>query len=361
MLVLALSGTAFAYYEHLNGNIHRVDVFGHITTPRPAPAPEGAENILVVGDDSRTGATPAELAQENTTTDGGSDNTDTIMVLHLAANGGPATLISFPRDSYVDIPGFGMDKLNAAYADGESASRGNGPTELTETVEQLSGLRIDHFISVGFAQFINISNAVGGVQVCISTSGGAHDAYSGTDLPRGVSTISGSQALAFVRQRHGLPQGDIDRIGRQQRFLEAVEKKAKTVRNPSTVNAVLEKATRSLTVDEGLSGIALLQLADRLESLPASDIHYVTVPISDIGATAYLHGETEDVVDLDTGALPAFFAGIQSPAAVASPTVSASSPAIASTSAAPTSAAPTAAPTSSSASTTDVDGVPCGP
>lgn len=349
-----MSGTAVAYYEHLNDNIHRVDVFGRITAPRPAPPPEGVENILVVGDDSRVGATPAELAEEHTTGDGGSDNTDTIMVLHLAANGGPATVISFPRDSYVDIPGFGMDKINAAYADGESLAPGDGPAVLTETVEQLSGMRIDHFISVGFAQFINISNAIGGVQVCISTPGGAHDSYSGVDLPQGVSTISGAQALAFVRQRHGLPEGDIDRIGRQQRFLEAVEAKVKTVRNPATVNQVLEKATKSLTVDKGLSGTALLGLVDRMRSLPAADIHFVTLPISDIGGTAYLHGETEDVVDLDMAALPAFFANIENPSATP-----ATSPPPMSASAGGSTAA--AAPTSSSAATSSEDGVPCGP
>ncbi|MGH3744032.1 MAG: LCP family protein [Mycobacteriales bacterium] len=308
VLVLVLSGAAFAYYQHLNGNIHRISVFDQISGHRPAEAQDGAENILVVGDDTRVGETAQQLREENTTQDGGGQNTDTIIVMHLAPNNGPATLVSIPRDSYVPIPGHGTFKINSAYADGEADHKGGGPALLTQTVENLSGLHIDHFISVSFGQFIDISNAIGGVKVCVSTSGGAHDHYSGVDLPRGVSTISGSQALAFVRQRHGLPEGDIDRIKRQQRFITAVVQKAKNERNPATINAVLEKVTSSITVDSGLSGIALAKLANRLKNLPPADIRFVTVPTSDINATS---STGVSYVQLDTEKLPTFFANIK--------------------------------------------------
>lgn len=307
-LVLILSGAAFTYYQHLNGNIHRISVFSQISGHRPAEAADGAENILVVGDDSRVGETPAELALEHTQQDGGGTNTDTIIVMHLAPNNGPATLISFPRDSYVPIPGHGVFKINSAYADGEADHKGGGPALLTQTIENLSGLHIDHFISVGLGQFITIANAIGGVQVCVTTPGGAHDKNSGVDLPYGVSTISGSQALAFVRQRDGLPQGDIDRIKRQQRFITAVVQKAKNERNPATINAVLEKVTSSLTVDSGLSGIGLAKLANRLKDLSPADIRFVTIPTANIDATS---PTGVSYVQLDTTKLATFFANIK--------------------------------------------------
>jgi LCP family protein required for cell wall assembly len=313
-LVLILSGAAFAYYQHLNGNIHRISVFDQISGHRPAAAADGAENILVVGDDSRVGETPAELALENTQQDGGGTNTDTIIVLHLAPGNGPATLISFPRDSFVPIPGHGTFKINAAYAYGEAEHKGGGPALLTQTVENLSGLHIDHFISVGLGQFINIANAIGGVKVCIinpDTHNGAHDHYSGIDLPEGVSTISGSQALAFVRQRHGLPDGDIDRIKRQQRFITAVVQKAKGERNPATINAVLEKVTSSLTVDSGLSGIGLAKLANRLKDLQPTDIRFVTIPTANINASTTINGQLVSYVQLDTTKLATFFANVK--------------------------------------------------
>lgn len=311
-LVLILSGAAFVYYEHLNGNIHRVSVFDQIKGHRPVAAQDGAENILVVGDDSRVGATAAQLAQEHTTQDGGGNNTDTIFVLHLAPKSGPATLISFPRDSFVPIPGHGTFKINAAYSYGEADHKYGGPALLTQTIENLSGLHIDHFMSVGLGQFIDISNAIGGVKVCISTPGGAHEKNSGIDLPQGVSTISGPQALAFVRQRHGLPEGDIDRIKRQQRFITAVVQKAKSERNPATVNTILEKVTSSITVDSGLSGIALAKLANRLKNLPPADIRFVTIPIANSNASATLsNGQIVSYVKLNMTKVQTFFANIR--------------------------------------------------
>jgi LCP family protein required for cell wall assembly len=331
VLVLGLSGAAFGYYEHLNGNIHRIPLVIS-GTHRPAKPKDGAENILIVGDDSRVGETPAEVAQDHATLDGGANNTDTIIILHLAPNNGPATLVSIPRDSWVPIPGHGYFKINAAYADGEAEKKGDGPELLTETVEDLTGLHIDHFISVGLTQFVNISNAIGGVKVCISTAGGAHEPLSGIDLPYGVSTISGSQALAFVRQRHDLPEGDIDRIHRQQRFITAVEQKAESTKNPATINQVLETATRSLTVDTGLSGLGLLDLADRLRSLPPADIRFATVPITTINGSVDYNGQELSIVELDMTKLKTFFANLQAerdpnaPAPTPTPTVSPATP-----------------------------------
>jgi LCP family protein required for cell wall assembly len=342
VLVLGLSGAAFAYYMHLKGNIHSIPLL--ITGKRPAVAEDGAENILIVGDDDRTGLSAAELHLLGTTEDGGSDNTDTIIILHLAPNNGPATLVSIPRDSFVPIPGHGTFKINSAYADGEAAEKGGGPALLIKTIENLSGLHIDHFISVSEGQFVNISDAIGGVQVCVENPSlegvddegvevpaeyvhGAYDTkYDGLELKPGVQTISGATALKFVRQRHDLPEGDIDRIHRQQRFITAVEQKAETSRNPATINQVLETATKSLTVDNGLkSGLALFDLADRLHALKPDQIRFTTVPVSNINASTTINGQNVDYVELDMTKLKTFFANLaaeRDPNAPATPTPS---------------------------------------
>ena len=327
-LVLAVSVGGWAYYEKLNGNIHRVKVFTFTAEKdRPAKAKDDAMNILLVGSDSRVGLTPAELAEANATGDGGGLNTDTIMLLHISASNA-VTIISFPRDSYVPIPGHGTFKINSAYADGEHDKKGSGPALLTQTVENLTGVHIDHYMQVNFVQFIAISNVIGGVQVCLTKAQKEPD--SGINLPAGLSTISGKQALAFVRQRHGLPRGDLDRIARQQRFITAMVKKVKTVRSPTSLNALLEKVTSSLTVDDGLSGRALIALANRLEGVNLDAIKFDTVPVSNIGASDVRNGQTISYVQLNKAALPAFFAPIANDADATTPP-SGSTPTTAST------------------------------
>lgn len=328
VLVLATSAFAYGYYEKLNGNIHRVKVFGYVAEKdRPTKAKDGAENILLVGSDTREGLTPAELAEANTTGDGGGLNTDTIMLLHISSDN-QVTIVGFPRDSFVPIPGHGTFKINSAFADGEAEQKGGGPAKLTQTVENLSGVHIDHYMQVNFVQFIAISNAIGGVEVCIANDGkGAHDNFSGIDLPEGLSTIKGAQALAYVRQRHGLPRGDLDRIGRQQRFITAMIKKVKTVRDPTTFNALLQKVTSSLTVDQGLSGRALIDLANRLKDVDLNAVRFETIPVANINASTKVGGQNVSYVQLDTAKLPAFFAPIandQGDTASASPSASGS-------------------------------------
>jgi LCP family protein required for cell wall assembly len=334
IVLLVVAGVGFAYYEKLNGNVRRVDALPKAVT-HPAKVKDGGENILLVGSDSRTGATPAELALANTTDDGGGVNTDTIIVLHLAPDDGPVTMISFPRDSFVPIPGHGTFKINSAYADGEAAHKGGGPALLAQTIENLTGLHLDHYIEVNFFQFINISDAIGGVRVCLTAP--AKDSYSGIDLPAGTSTIEGKQALAFVRQRHGLPEGDIDRIKRQQRFATALVQKAETIHNPLTINALLEQATKSLTVDKGESGLDLLKLGNRLRAVKPANIKFVTVPVKNSNASERNSlGQNVSYVQLDLPALATFFANIKAerdpyavPVATSTPSTSTGTSAIA--------------------------------
>jgi LCP family protein required for cell wall assembly len=301
VVVLLVSGFLWLGYRNLNARIGRVDAIGRSTVP---DVDGRDQNILIVGSDDRSTATPAELKVLSTTEDPGK-NTDTMMLVHVPADGRRATAVSFPRDSWVNIPGFGMGKLNSAYADGAYGSGGKanpdkGRRLLVQTISELSGLRIDHYVEVDLLGFYRISNAVGGVQVCLRQP--ASDHFSGIDLPAGRQTIQGSQALAFVRQRHGLPNGDLDRIVRQQYFLAAMFRKMKSagvIGNPVKLTRLLDAIGSSVRMDPGLEP---LQLARQVQGLAAGNIDFRTVPNK---GSAHVAGR--DVVLLDTNALPAFF------------------------------------------------------
>ncbi|HEY3629239.1 MAG TPA: LCP family protein [Jatrophihabitantaceae bacterium] len=276
--IVVISGWAWLTYNDFKSNIRRVNAIG--AAGKPANDVDGKDqNLLIVGNDDRDTASNKELAQLGTTRDGGSYNTDTMMLMHLPANGQKATAISFPRDSYVDIPGHGKAKLNSAYVDGMVDSHGNkakGAQLLVETIENLTGLTVDHFVQVDLLGFYRISNAIGGVQVNLCQA--QHEANSGINLPKGVSTIKGTQALAFVRQRYGLPNGDLDRIKRQQYFLSAAFRKvssAGTLLNPFKLQKLLKAVSNSLQMDNSLDP---LKLAQQFQDLSAGNLIFKTIP-----------------------------------------------------------------------------------
>jgi LCP family protein required for cell wall assembly len=337
-VIIIGSGWAWATYRSFSANITRINAISNSDHSKAATQNiDGKDrNILIAGNDDRTGYTAAQLAELGTTADGGSENTDTLMLMHVPANGSQATVISFPRDSYVAIPGHGMDKINAAYVDGINDHNGDkaaGAQLLVQTVENLTGLKIDHFVMVNLLGFYNISEAIGGVQVCLNNAmgpskvygqtGNGIDAgfepngsyvysYSGINLPKGVSTIEGTQALAFVRQRHGLPNGDLDRIKRQQYFLSAVFHKiesAGTLTNPLRMQNLLKAVSSSLTMDSTLDP---LQLAKQMQNLTAGNVRFTTIPILGFDNNSPV-GSVEDI---DAQAMPAFInniLGIESP------------------------------------------------
>ncbi len=278
--VLVASGWAWNTWTDFKGNIKRVNAIATAPAQKPKQDIDGKDqNILIVGNDDRDTATDAELAQLGTTRDGGSYNTDTMMLMHVPANGSKATVISFPRDSYVAIPGHGMNKLNSAYPDGINDSNGSkaaGARLLVQTIQNLTGLTIDHFVQVDLLGFYRISNAIGGVQVDLCQA--QKEPNSGIDLPAGVSTIQGKQALAFVRQRYGLPNGDLDRIKRQQYFLSAVFRKLSTagvLLNPLKLQKLLTAVTQSLQMDDSLDP---LKLAEQMQNLTAGNLTFTTIP-----------------------------------------------------------------------------------
>lgn len=326
LLVLIASGIAWVMYKNFTSSI-----------PHGSPVPalgtgqkdvDGAsQNILLVGSDSRAGATPDELKLLSTQQDGGSINTDTMMVLHIPSDGHPPTVISFPRDSWVSIPGYGKNKLNAAYPDAYNDAKNHGETEVQaqsaglietiKTIDALTGLHVDHYMQVDLLGFYRISVAVGGIQVCLLHAQNAEtdsDAYgkgySGIDLPAGVSTVEGKQALAFVRQRHGLPNGDLDRIRRQQYFLEAAFRKiasAGVLLNPFKLNRLLSAVGSSLLTDPSLD---LMSLAQQFESLASGSIAFETIP-NNGPQLIYPDGVETSIVEVNTAAIPAFVAQLE--------------------------------------------------
>ncbi|MEO6704079.1 MAG: LCP family protein [Jatrophihabitantaceae bacterium] len=251
LTVLLASGFAWATLNSLSAAVTVVPF--HRSTPAAgaAAAPAGTEqNILLVGDDSRQGATAAELAAIGTDYSPG-DNTDTIMVLHLPADGRSAALMSFPRDSLINLPrGQGTGKINAAYSVG-GGDAGGGPGALAEVITRLTDLSIDHFMKISMLGFYRLSVAVGGVDLNLchaqnaSTEGDAShpNGYSGIDLKQGWNRgVQGKQALAFVRQRHGEGLSDYTRVQRQRYFLGALFGKLGTpanLTNPLLIGRVI--------------------------------------------------------------------------------------------------------------------------
>jgi LCP family protein required for cell wall assembly len=323
LLVLVGSGWAWSSYRSFNSSLKRIA----IPNNRPAHDIDGkAQNILIVGNDDRDTASDAELAKLHTTRDGGSYNTDTMMLLHVPADGSRATVISFPRDSYVSIPGHGKAKLNSAYPDGINDGHGNkaaGAALLEATIQNLTGLSIDHFVQVDLLGFYRISNAVGGVPVCLidgarparytgergdgidsgyEPDGSFVPSYTGIDIKPGVVTkIQGLQALAFVRQRHGIGS-DLNRIKRQQYFLSAVFRELTStgvLLNPIKLGNLLKAITRSLTTDDSLDP---LKLAKQLRNLSAGNITFTPIPLLGMQKVSGVG----DVLAVNTAAMPAF-------------------------------------------------------
>jgi LCP family protein required for cell wall assembly len=231
-----------------------------------------------------------------------------MLLLHVPSDGSRATLISFPRDSWVSIPGFGQDKLNAAYSYGSNggADPDAGRRLLIEVIQNLTGLTVDHYVEIGLLGFYNITNALGGVTINLCEP--QQDSYSGINLPAGVQKIQGSQALAFVRQRHGLDDygGDLQRARRQQYFLSQVFKQvqsAGTLLNPIKIQNLLSAVSGSLAMDDPSFA---LPLAQQMANLSAGNTTMANIPITGFGVSS----DGQDIVNVDYTAMPDFIAQV---------------------------------------------------
>ncbi|MGW4898749.1 LCP family glycopolymer transferase, partial [Kitasatospora sp. NPDC004240] len=246
------------------------------------PAAGKGTNWLIVGSDSRKGLSESEQEDLHTGHSGGK-RSDSMMILHIGDDGN--TLMSIPRDSWVQIPEHVNDsgktvkattaKINAAFASG-------GGKLLARTVEMRTGLRIDHYAEIGFAGFVGIVDSVDGVDMCIEQD--VKDKDSGLDLKAGCQTLSGTQSLAFVRQRHQMADQDLGRMRNQQKFLGALAKQAAsptTLLNPFTFYPLVSSGLGTLIVDEdaGLTDLGSLFLA--MKDVNGGNGRSITVPIAD--------------------------------------------------------------------------------
>jgi LCP family protein required for cell wall assembly len=316
------SGIAWATYRQFTQGIQHGSALPSL--PKGKKDIDGkAQNILLLGNDSTAGATDAEVRALGTTPDRTDSLTDTMMILHVPADGKKASIVSFPRDSYVSIPGHGQDKINAAYIDGFNDAQSQGVKDLlskqnagiqlaAKTLSNLTGLQIDHYVQVNLLGFYEISEAIGGVNLCLNEAQNKYtegdpshpNGYSGINLKKGWNyNVKGTQALAFVRQRHGFPDGlgDIDRIKRQQYFLSAVFHKvtsSSTLLNPFKLQKVLNAVRKSLITDPRLD---ILQFVQQFSKIASGQITFGTPPWK-FGTSP----DGSDVVLVDPAAVKAY-------------------------------------------------------
>jgi len=283
VLLVALGG-AYAVYRHLNGNLHQLNISGDLGT-QPVDTHPQAENIMIIGSDTRH-SQGRGFGQGLQT-----DQSDTLMILHIAADRKWVNVMSIPRDSWVNIPacmmGNGQMSAPTTYKINEAFALGNlygnhtdlGVACTEKTLEQDTGIHIDHFVVINFQGFRDMVNALGGVEECNTSE--INDPKSGLHLKPGHHLLHGLGALAYVRARYTLGDGsDLERIGRQQAFMSSLVGRVKSkLLDPLAIYHFLDAATKSITVDSQLGGIhGLYDLAMSVHSLPASAVTFFTLP-----------------------------------------------------------------------------------
>jgi LCP family protein required for cell wall assembly len=283
-LVLLTSGIGYALVNGLEGTLARVNPFAGLTD-RPESTGHGV-NFLVVGVDDRNELTEEQRDRHRL---GGAscDCTDTLLMVHVSEDRDRLSVISIPRDSYVELPPHTdartrehhealPAKINSAYAHG-------GPHLTVRAVEKLTDVRIDHYLEIDFASFMKTVDVLGGVKVC--TVRPLKDAYSGLDLPAGTSVLDGGEALSYVRARHVDGGSDFGRMQRQQRFIGAVIAKATSsgvLADPVRLSKVTGTLLDSVRADQGFGTEEMLALAEAMRGFTPSSSEFVSVPVADV-------------------------------------------------------------------------------
>jgi len=269
-LALVGAGSLWIYARGLDKDLARTDPFSVIADGRPSQAVDGALNILLIGTDSRDPDAPLDQA--------GRWRADTIIVMHIPSSHDRAYLISIPRDLYVPIPagaGAGCEtgqraKINAAFAFG-------GIPLAVRTVECFTDVRINHVMAVDFAGFVDVTDALGGVELPVEQdTTSIHKPF--REFKKGTNHMTGAEALDWIRQRKQFPDGDFARMRHQQDFLRALMDKAAssgTLSNPAKLNSFLKATTRAVTVDGGFS---LVDMAVQFRKLRGENLHFLTSP-----------------------------------------------------------------------------------
>jgi LCP family protein required for cell wall assembly len=288
-LVMFTSGGAWALTSYINGHLGRLNA-GTAGTPSSGPL-----NIVVAGLDERTGLTPRQQAQLHVGANTGETDTDTLMVVHVPANHRYVRVVSLPRDSWVSIPGHGMNKINAALGIG-------GPSLMVQTIEQLTGLTINDYVEVNFLGFVKVIDALGGVNVCLPYA--VNDRYSGLHMSAGMHHVNGITALEFARDRHSFATSDLARIQDQQQLISSALSeglKSGVLANPVRLESFLSATSAAIRVDQGFN---VVSLADELRGISPGNVTFTTVPLAN---TNYQTPTGESAVLWNQGAAAALF------------------------------------------------------
>ncbi len=290
---------------------------------------DGAIDILLVGNDSRTDAHGNPLSEEELAIlragDDVSTNTDTIILIRIPNNGRSATAISIPRDSYVEAPGIGKMKINGVYGSvhlekmielveqqgvdplvAEPEAKDAGREELIKTVANLTGVTVDHYAEIGLLGFALITDALGGVNVCLNAP--VYEQLSGADFPAGWQKLDGAQALSFVRQRHDLPRGDLDRVVRQQAVMASLAHEvisSKTLSSPGTLGRLEAAVQRSVVLSDDWD---IMEFVDQLQQLAAGNVAFATIPI--LEEAGWSDDGMQSVVRVDPGEVKDWVGGL---------------------------------------------------
>ena len=355
--VLAVAGYGWATVQRVQESVNKTDVLTVLEdVPNAPPVEDGATDILLVGSDSRTDAQgrplPDDVLRRLRTEATDTLNTDTIIVLRVPKHGGKAHAVSIPRDTYVTIPGQGQEKINSAYgvtkfstmerlaASGvpleERSRQGDqaGRRALVQVVQELTGVRVDHYAEVNLYGFYLLTQVIGGVDVCLKAA--TSDPDSGANFRAGAQTVSGGDALAFVRQRKGIPNGDLGRITRQQVFMSSAVSKllsAGTLTDQARLSGLLDAVSKSVVVDENFD---LTTLAAQAQGLAGGNVEFATIPVTGVGV---VNERGQSVVTADPAQVKAFVAqvlGEKKTTVVPTPSAAPGSPAAPGSSAAAT-------------------------
>jgi LCP family protein required for cell wall assembly len=298
-LILLFAGTAWGLATYANNAVGRIFA-------GTAGGDSGPLNVLLAGVDLRAGLTPAQqraLHVGHTA----SFNSDTLMLIHIAASRSSVTVVSLPRDSWVLIPGHGSGKINSAFGIG-------GPRLTVATVEHATGLTINDFVEVNFLGFVKVIDALGGVNICLPQA--VDDPDSGLRLAAGVHHVNGITALKYARDRHSFATSDLARITDQQSLLSSLLKEAistGTLANPLRLSRFLSAALGVVKVDQNLN---LTALADQLRGITPAEVHFLTVPLAN---TNYLTPGGESAVQWDSAAAGKLFAALGADQQVSGP------------------------------------------
>lgn len=324
--IAVLVGTGMAW-----GSVRSFEsgIFHFVTAALGGDGSDGAVDILLVGMDSRTDAhgnplTEDELAELHAGDDVAT-NTDTIILVRIPNNGRSATAISIPRDSYVEAPGLEKTKINGVYgevrldtmtelvenqgmdpAEAEPQAVEAGRNALITTVADLTGVTVDHYAEIGLLGFALITDALGGVEVCLKEP--VYEPLSGADFPAGWQRLDGPQALSFVRQRHDLPRGDLDRVVRQQVVMASLAHQVisrKTLTSPATLNRLQDAIQRSVVISAGWD---IMSFLEQLQKLAGGNVAFATIPV--LAEDGWSDDGMQSVVRVDPGQVQQWVAGL---------------------------------------------------